>query len=326
MKSLREIRRRISSVQKTQKITEAMQKVASAKLHRAQSALGYVLPYEERLRNILLDFVHEGCASCRGGDFFIDHPCILTRSIDARPVKRVSIVFVASHTGLCGAYNSNMERKLHDVLEDYAALPQDHITLYPIGQKMREAVKDVPYNVSDSFVNLAEGLSIDEAVEFTQKLMSLYLKEETDKVELIYYHFRSMASQVISRDVFLPFQALPEEALLRMPDTELKGKHGRLIPQEHQARVYDPMETEGYLAEPDGPRFLDALLPHVLNYRMYLSLLDAQASEHAARALAMRTASENAEDILKDLRLQYNKSRQQAITREILDIVQGTVR
>lgn len=326
MKSLREIRRRISSVQKTQKITEAMQKVAAAKLHRAQTALGYVLPYEERLRNILLDFVHEGCASCRTGDFFVAHPCVQTHSTDARPVKKVSVVFVASHTGLCGAYNSNMERKLHAVLEDYAALPADCITLYPIGQKMREAVKDVPYSVCDSFVNVTDRLTIAEAVEFTRKLMELYLKEETDKVELVYYHFRSMASQVIRRDTFLPFQALPEEALVRMPDTELRGKQGRLIPQEHQTRVYDPMETEGYLAEPDGPGFLDALLPQVLNYRMYLSLLDAQASEHAARALAMRTASENAEDILKDLRLQYNKGRQQAITREILDIVQGAAR
>ena len=259
---------------------------------------------------------------CRTGDF-VAHPCVQTHSTDARPVK-VSTVFVASHTGLCGAYNSNMKENCTPCWK-IAALPAD-CTLYPIGQKMREAVKDVPYSVCDSFVNVTDRLTIAEAVEFTRKLMELYLKEETDKVELVYYHFRSMASQVIRRDTFLPFQALPEEALVRMPDTELRGKQGRLIPQEHQTRVYDPMETEGYLAEPDGPGFLDALLPQVLNYRMYLSLLDAQASEHAARALAMRTASENAEDILKDLRLQYNKGRQQAITREILDIVQGAAR
>ena len=111
-----------------------------------------------------------------------------------------------------------------------------------------------------------------------------------------------------------------------MPDTEPKGKHGVFIPQEHQTRVLGPDDVEGYLTEPNGEELLEALLLRVIQYNFYKSVLDANASEHAARTIAMKAASENAEDLIKDLKLQYNKSRQQAITAEILDIVSGSVR
>ncbi|MFA7015595.1 MAG: ATP synthase F1 subunit gamma [Bacteroidales bacterium] len=326
MASLRDIRRRISSVQNTQKITQAMQKVASAKLHRAQTALGYVLPYEERLRNMLLDLVHEGCISCEDGSLFTRHELLQTAVTDSRPVNKVSIVFIASDTGLCGAYNSNMERMLHGILKEYEALSPEHITLYPVGQKMLEVAKKTSCRVDDQLVAMMTSFTYPSAEKVAGTLIEAYLKGESDKTELVFYHFRTMASQVISRDVFLPFQALPEQVTIRMPDTELKGKQGVLLPQEYQTKVHDLGGWEGYLAEPDSEELLDTLLLRVLRYKLYRSALDAHASEHAARTIAMKAASENAEDLLRDLKLQYNKSRQQAITTEILDIVSGSAR
>ncbi|HHV02390.1 MAG: ATP synthase F1 subunit gamma [Bacteroidales bacterium] len=326
MVSLREIRRRINSIRTTQKITEAMQRVSSAKLQKAQSALGYILPYEERLHYMLLTFIHEerylyehgyprGMRTLRQTPFAI-----------ARPINYVSIIFIASDTGLCGSYNANMEKKLLEVLDEYAGLPRENITLYPVGMKMLKVAEKTGCKICGQFINLMAHPDYRTCESLSRKLGIGYIRGKVDKAELIFYHFKNMAVQILQRDTFLPFQSEMVKSSNPSFGRQLKGKQGIIIPQEYPLKELDPEYYEGYIIEPSRQELIDHLLPKVLRFHLYRAVLDANASEHAARTIAMKAASENAEDLIRDLTLQYNKSRQQAITNEILDIVGGTMK
>lgn len=291
MASLKEVKGRIASVNGTQKITSAMKMVASAKLHKAQAAIENMLPYEKRLNTILTDFL-------RGIKDSVDSPYV-----EKREVKRVAIVVFSSNTSLCGGFNSNIVKHLVVVLDEYKYLGMENVLLYPVGRKVADAVKKMGFKAEGDFQEMADKPSYAEAAELASRLMELYKRKELDKVEVIYNHFRSTALQILTREVFLPIELKTDDK----PDTS-----GHVV--------------SDYIVEPSSQELLDILLPKVLRIKMYTVLLDSNASEHAARTMAMQVATDNANDLLQDLTIMYNKSRQQAITNELLDIIGGSMK
>ena len=291
MASLKEVKGRIASVNGTLKITSAMKMVASAKLHKAQAAIENMLPYEKRLNAILTDFL-------RGIKDSVDSPYV-----EKREVKRVAIVVFSSNTSLCGGFNSNIVKHLVVVLDEYKYLGMENVLLYPVGRKVADAVKKMGFKAEGDFQTMADKPSYAEAAELASRLMELYKRKELDKVEVIYNHFRSTALQILTREVFLPIELKTDDK----PDTS-----GRVV--------------SDYIVEPSSQELLAILLPKVLRMKMYTVLLDSNASEHAARTMAMQVATDNANDLLQDLTIMYNKSRQQAITNELLDIIGGSMK
>lgn len=289
MASLKEVKGRIASVNNTQKITSAMKMVASAKLHKAQAAIENMLPYEKRLNGILTDFLSDMNGS-------IDSPYV-----EKREVKRVAIIVFSSNTSLCGGFNSNVVKHLVVALDSYKYLGMENVLLYPVGKKVADAVKKLGFRIEGDFSGMADKPSYHEAAELASRLMELYRNKELDKVEIIYHHFRSTALQVLTQEVYLPIE-------LNEGNQDAK----RIV--------------SDYIIEPSPAELLKSLLPKVLRLKMYTVLLDSNASEHAARTMAMQIATDNATDLLQELTIMYNKSRQQAITNELLDIIGGSMK
>lgn len=299
MASLKEIKSRINSINGTLKITSAMKMVAAAKLHKVQNAITTMLPYEKQLHDILSRLLSD---STENG-----YATGCSEYITERPVRKVAIITVASNSSLCGAFNSNAIRHFKDIAAGYmeSGLSKDDILVYPVGRKMAEAVAKAGFRVQGDFNTLADRHAYNEAAGFAGKLIDLYLKGEVDRIELVYNHYKSSASQVPVNETYLPFAAAPN----------------------HPAKYGDTENDylKNYIIEPDPQSVLKVLLPKVLVLKIFTMLLDANAAEHAARTIAMQEASDNAQKLLQDLKLQYNKQRQQAITDELLDIVSGTM-
>ena len=289
MASLKEVKGRIATVNNTRKITSAMKMVASAKLHKAQGAITNMLPYERRLHGLLTNLLG-------GGEVLVWNT--------PREVKRVALVVFSSNSSLCGGFNANVIKHATQWLSEYQALGKDNILLYPVGKKVADALSKMGYAVQGNFQHLADKPSFAEAAELAQGLMNLFTQGEVDRVELLYNHFKSTASQILTREVYLPFLLSSLE-------------------QNEGSRVH-PQETD-YILEPSREELLETLLPKVLRMKLYTVLLDSNASEHAARTMAMQIATDNADDLLQELTLMYNKTRQQAITNEVLDIVGGSM-
>ena len=289
MASLKEVKGRIASVNNTRKITSAMKMVASAKLHKAQAAIENMLPYERRLNHILTNFLSAG-----GDD--IRSPFIVKRE-----VKRVAIVVFASNTSLCGGFNANIIRHLTVILDEYKSLGMENVLLYPVGRKVAEGVKKLGFKSEGDFQHMADKPSYQEAAELAADLMGRFLHRDIDKVELLYNHFRSTAVQILTRETYLPIDLTT----------------GRK--EEDSGRIPD------YIVEPSVEDVIRELLPKVLRMKMFTVLLDSNAAEHAARTMAMQIATDNANELLQDLTVMYNKTRQQAITNELLDIVGGSM-
>lgn len=285
MASLKEVKGRIATVNNTRKITSAMKMVASAKLHKAQAAITRMLPYEQRISRLLANFL--------SGSEQIVSPFTVQRK-----VKRMALIVFSSNSSLCGGFNANVIKHTQQWLETHAHLPQEDILLYPVGRKVWEALTKQGYQVQGDFQYMADKPTFAEAAALAQSLMEMYQKGEVDRVELLYNHFKSTSTQVLTNEVYLP---------IPLPDQE---------------------ETSGetdYILEPSRAELLAMLLPKVLRLKLYTVLLDSNASEHAARTLAMQIATDNADDLLQELTLMYNKTRQQAITNELLDIVGGSM-
>lgn len=295
MASLKEVKNRISSVRSTRQITSAMKMVASAKLHKAQARIESMLPYQRKLNEILTNFLRT--------DVSIESPYT-----EVRPVTKVAIVVFSSNTSLCGAFNANVAKVLEKTIDDYRSLGKENITIYPVGRKVEEAVKKLGYVPAGSYQGMADKPSYVQAYELAGSLMEDFIEARIDKVELIYHHFKSMGSQVLTRDAYLPIdlKKVAEEA------------------EEESAREARGFNND-YIVEPSVQQLIADLLPKVLSQKLYTVLLDSNASEHAARTLAMQTATDNANELIQDLTKQYNKSRQQAITNELLDIVGGSM-
>ena len=319
MPSLKEIKNRISSVNSTRKITSAMKMVASSKLHHAQTMIENMLPYETLLEHILKTFLASET----------DARTVLN---EVRPVKRVALVVYASNSSLCGGFNANVIRLLQHVIDEYTELGKENIVIYPIGRKVVEKAVKMGLNVAGDFTALAEKPNANDCITIARELGEKFISGEYDRVEMIYHHFKSAGSQILTRKPFLPIDI--EEELKRDHERDLTSNVITKKAQEYIKRKEEEKKGEhkeavplndNFLVEPDMNTVLTKLIPKYLHLMVYTALLDSIASEHAARMVAMQTATDNADEILRELNLQYNKSRQQAITSELLDIVGGSV-
>ena len=319
MPSLKEIKNRLSSVNSTRKITSAMKMVASSKLHHAQTMIENMLPYETLLEHILKTFLASET----------DARTVLN---EVRPVKRVALVVYASNSSLCGGFNANVIRLLQHVVDEYAELGKENIVVYPIGRKVAEKAVKMGLNVAGDFTALAEKPNANDCITIARELGEKFISGEFDRVEMIYHHFKSAGSQILTRKPFLPI--VIEEELKRDHERDLTSNVTTKKAQEYIKRKEEEKKREekeavplndNFLVEPDMNTVLTKLIPKYLHLMVYTALLDSIASEHAARMVAMQTATDNADEILRELNLQYNKSRQQAITSELLDIVGGSI-
>ncbi len=321
MPSLKEIKGRIASVNSTRKITSAMKMVASSKLHHAQVAIQNMLPYEELLEHILKSFL---AAEAEAQTIYDQE----------RPVKRAALVVFTSNSSLCGGFNSNtIKMMLHAVDEYDKTIGRDNVEIYPIGRKVYEKANKLGLKVQGEFSALADKPNVQQCIEIAMELGKKFADGEIDKVELIYHHFKSAGSQVLTRKTFLPIdieselQADHERDLTSVIATkesqEYLKKRGERETTHEQEEV-KPL-NDNFIVEPDMDTVLSQLIPKLAHLMLYTALLDSNASEHAARMVAMQTATDNADELLRELNLQYNKSRQQAITNELLDIVGGSV-
>ena len=322
MPSLKEIKGRIASVNSTRKITSAMKMVASSKLHHAQVAIQNMLPYETMLEHILKSFLAAEAES----QTIYDQP---------RPVKRAALVVFSSNSSLCGGFNANIIKRMQQVVTEYREQGVTDIEIYPIGRKVFEKANKLGYDVQGEFSALADKPNVRQCIDLAMELGMKFYKGDIDKVELIYHHFKSAGSQVLTRKTFLPIDI--EEELERDHERDLTSIAATKESQEYlkknrkkKAKLNAegeeiPPLNDNFIVEPDMDTVLSQLLPKLAHLMLYTALLDSVASEHAARMVAMQTATDNADELLRQLNLQYNKSRQQAITNELLDIVGGSV-
>jgi F-type H+-transporting ATPase subunit gamma len=321
MASLKEIKGRIASVNSTRKITSAMKMVASSKLHHAQVAIQNMLPYETMLEHILKSFLAAEAEA----------QTVLSTE---RPVKRVALVVFSSNSSLCGGFNANIIKMMNRVIDAYAeSIGPDNVEIYPIGRKVYEKAKKMGLNVQGEFSALADKPNVAQCIDLAMELGGKFYEGKIDKVELIYHHFKSAGSQVLTRKTFLPIDL--EDELNRDHERDLTStiatresqeylkKRGSRV-SEREDREVKPL-NDNFIVEPDMDTVLTQLIPKLAHLMLYTALLDSNASEHAARMVAMQTATDNADELLRELNLQYNKSRQQAITSELLDIVGGSV-
>lgn len=288
MANLKEVKNRITTVMSTQQITRAMKMVAAAKLRRAQDRITQMRPYADKLSSILANV----SAASEGA--------LDTAYSEQRQVGKVLMVLVSSDRGLCGPFNSNVFRKVQARLnETYASQhAAGNVTFMPVGKKAVEFVKRQGYaSVLDSYWDLFGDLSFDKAKEAAEHAMNAYTAGDFDFVEVIYNEFKSVSTQVIQAEQFLPIKGADSEGSSDF--------------------------SVDYLFEPSKEYIIQDLIPTTLKIQFFKALLDSNASEQGARMLAMDSATENASDLLKELKLMYNRTRQAAITTEILEIVAG---
>jgi len=286
MASLKEVKQRIDSVESTRKITSAMKMVASAKLRKAQSRVEHFLPYQMHLTEILQNFL--AAESSFSSPF-----------AEKREVKTVALVVFSSNSSLCGAFNANIIRLFTQEYELYASsLGKEHVHIYPVGKKIQDAITKKGLDVEGNFTELLDNPNFDEIKEIADKLMSDFLSKKIDEVKIIYTHFKSTAVQQPRNEQFLPISF-------------------------HAVKTTESKRQIDYIVEPDKAAVIASLLPKALRSQLYAALLDTSTSEHAARTVAMQIATDNASDLIDELKIQYNKTRQQAITNELLDILSG---
>lgn len=321
MPSLKEIKSRIASVNSTRKITSAMKMVASSKLHHAQTAIENMLPYENMLEHILKTFL-------------VSAPDVELPFDQERPVKKVALIVFSSNSSLCGGFNANIIKTMLHAIEEYRkqGLTNDDIIIYPIGRKVEEKVRKLGLRSAGSFVHLADKPNSAPCRDISVEAGTMFLEGKVDKVELIYHHFKSAGSQVLTRRTFLPIDLhddvgadndrdLSSNLATKKSQEYLKNRNKQ--EEEREQTTVKPL-NDNFLVEPDLKTVLTELVPKELHLMVYTALLDSNASEHAARMVAMQTATDNADELLRELNLQYNKSRQAAITSELLDIVGGS--
>lgn len=298
MASLKEVKTRINSVKSTRKITSAMKMVASAKLHKAQGAIENMLPYQRKLNKILTNFL--------SADLPVESPYVKVRE-----VKRVAIVAFSSNTSLCGAFNANVIKMLLQTVGEYRTLGQDNILIFPVGKKVDEAVKRMGFQPQETSPTISDKPTYQEAADLAHHLMEMYVSGEVDRVEIIYHHFKSMGLQILLRETYLPID------LIHVINEE---------EEQNKEEVEEHEIANDYIIEPNAEELIANLIPTVLSQKLFTAAVDSNTSEHAARTLAMQVATDNANELIQDLTKQYNKSRQQAITSELLDIVGGSMK
>ena len=284
MASLKEIRARIVSVASTQKITSAMKMVSAAKLKKTEGITTRFLPYKNKLTEALSNYL----GSLEGE--------VSIPLAERREVKRVALMAFSSSSGLCGVYNSSVSRLFKQVYDEYAkSLGAENVTVFTVGKKVSDYAKKNGITMEKQYAPLAESMSYDLAMEISDMMVDLFLSKKVDRVELVFNHFKNAGVQVPSREVMLPLKA------------ETGG----------EAKSFD------YIVEPDKETFVNDLIPKVVRTNFYSIMLDTLTAEHGARMTAMHIASDNADQLSQELRIQYNKARQNVITNELIDIVGG---
>ena len=286
MASLKEIKGRINSVNGTLKITSAMKMVASSKLHKVQGLIANMLPYEKSMHEILSRLLSDESGP------------VCDEYVSERPLRKVAIVAVSSSSSLCGAFNANTIKEAHAIASEYKK-KNIETTFFPIGKKIDNELKKAGYQVDRRFLLLADKLNYKEVENFATELQKLFVAGDTDEVVLLYHHFKNMAEQPCEKKNYLPFT----------------------IPETNKNIV-----NNDYILEPSAEELREMIIPKMLNLTLYATVLDTITSEHAARMMAMQTANDNANNLIQELTLQYNKTRQQAITNELLDIMGGIKR
>jgi F-type H+-transporting ATPase subunit gamma len=288
MPGLKEVRIRIASVKSTQQITNAMKMVAASKFRKAQTAIVKLRPYAARIKDMLQN-LNSGNADASDNPF-----------AKQREPEKVLLVVIASNRGLCGAFNSNIiKATLEQIHTTYAVQEkQDNVKLICIGRKVSEFFTKRKYNVIDIKDELLDHISFDATRPISMELIRMFLNKEYDRIILVYNQFKNAAVQRLQVEQFLPI----------LPAEKKEGDKGAAV---------------DFIYEPDQETILRELIPHSLRTQFYNAILDSFASEQGARMTAMQKATENAQDLLKELQLTYNKARQAAITKEILEIVSG---
>ncbi|KYG84095.1 ATP F0F1 synthase subunit gamma [Roseivirga seohaensis] len=283
MANLKEVKERIKSVSSTQQITRAMKMVAAAKLRRAQDKIIQLRPYSEKLSAILAN------VSAGNSDES------MTTYAQEREVKNVLIVPVTSDRGLCGAFNSNINKALNVVVKAHEGAT---IHVMPIGKKAFDMSKKQKFTNVTAYWDMFSKLSFETAREAAEYAMNGYVEGKYDKVILVYNEFKNVATQVVRSEQLLPIVQVEQEGETTATGTD-------------------------YIFEPSKDFIIEDLIPKSLKIQFYKAILESNASEHGARMTAMGKATDNAGDLLKELKLMYNRTRQAAITKEILEIVGG---
>lgn len=293
MATLRELKTRIGSVASTEKITGAMKMISSAKVHQNEAALRKLQPFKDKIKSIMGHIL--------ATDENFDSPLIRVRE-----VNRVAIVVFGSDDGLCGAYNVNILKGFLIKVDELRNLYGHQLTLdvYPIGKKMEKAVR----RLHDSNMNIIKVDGVDskmngeKVTEFTQILKKLFIKGTADRVDVVYMKYLSMSKQLLSQETLFP-----------VSEAAIVGESS------------DKSDNQLYIFEPDANSIFNEVLPMFVLSTMQEITIENRSSEQAARVMAMQSANDNAKKLLEDLRLEYNKLRQQSITTELLDIIGGQV-
>jgi F-type H+-transporting ATPase subunit gamma len=283
--ALKEVRNRIKSVQSTQQITKAMKMVSAAKLRRAQDAITQMRPYAHKLQEMLANILSSD------GD--------VSMALAAeRQVEKVMIIVVTSDRGLCGGYNSNLIKLTKQVIHDKYAdqYSKGNVQVLPIGKKAYEHFTKNNFNVVNQFWEMFTGLSFEKVQAAAKYAMDAFANKEIDAVELVYSEFKNAATQQFIAEPFLPVKKVSHSESSKKSD---------------------------FIFEPGKDILIAELMPKILNTQLFKAVLDGNASEHGARMTAMDKASENANELLKSLKISYNRARQAAITTELTEIVSG---
>ena len=293
MASLRIIRNRIRSVRNTQKITKAMKMLAAAKLRRAQDAVIRARPYAQLIEEMLASL-----AEARARDELPPHPLMAVRQ-----PRRVEVVMLTSDRGLAGGFNSNIIRRGQRFMTEESG-QLERIQFSTVGRRGRDFAKKRGFTTRKDYLGFFGRLSYAQAREIANDLIEAYQKDELDAVYLLYNYFRSTIAQEI-----MLVRLLPLEPKSRKEEEQAKAKGGLIMPE--------------HIFEPSRPVVLQSLLPRFLAMQIWRALLESEASEHAARMTAMDSATKNAAEMIGRLTLQYNRARQAAITKELMEIVSG---
>jgi len=285
MANLKEIRIRITSVESTKQITSAMKLVAASKLKRAQDAVTRMRPYANKLTEILQDL---SSGSDNDGNVYGEQ----------RDIEKVLLVPISSNRGLCGAFNTNVVKRVNLLIkEDYASQYRSgNVDVLTIGRKVSEAFAKSDMNVIESHDEIWNDLTWENSIEITEGILNLFKEGEYDRIDLVYNQFKNAATQILTHEQFLPVKPIESN---------------------------EDKASNDYIMEPSKEVIVNELIPKTLKTQLYKAMLDSHASEHGARMTAMHQATDNATELVKDLKLTYNKARQTSITNEIIEIVSG---
>lgn len=286
MAGLKELRTRMASVQSTMQVTSAMKMVSIAKLRRAQDSITRLKPYAEKMKEIL---AHVSGNLSRGEE---------SPYAEQRKTGHVLIILISSNKGLCGAFNVNIAKRAVELARSQYAelLTKRRVDFATIGKKAGDVLKAQGYKITEEFDQVYADLSFNKVAPIARHFMNKFIEKQYDRVHIVYNSFATAATQVVQTEQFLPIQTEEEQQSQYLAD---------------------------YIFEPDLNYIAEVTIPKSLQVQFYKTILDSNASEHGARMTAMHKATDNANELLKELRLNYNKARQNAITNEILEIVGG---